>query len=157
MPRHVAQRTPGSSRHTPADETVLASFAAALHAFYDPVVVVDHSWRFLYANEQAQAFAARPAAELIGRTLPDLCPQLLDDSLESAFRDAIGDQKPRKIIEHLTSTDTWYTLELYPTPVSVLIHWREVTEEHHVLSFNDRLLQALESRLEFIAHRRRAL
>jgi PAS domain-containing protein len=158
MVSHIARDESTGSRKTKSPTAAVnAALSQAFADFYDPVAIIDAQWRFMAANQRALECLQRPLAELLGRRLPDVFPALVDAALQQALTDALGDMKPRKILEHLSQTDSWYEVELYPSPSGIVIHWREVTDEHKTLSFNDRLLAALESRLEFISQRRRAL
>jgi PAS domain-containing protein len=136
-------------------DVVVASILNAVRHLYEPVLVLDLEWRYIYVNDQATKYLRRSRDDIIGRPVFEIATTLAGSRFEVMFREAMADQQTRQVIEHHIAQDRWYTVGIHPTPTALLLHVRDITDEHRAQMLNDRLLKSLEERLEH--QKRRAL
>lgn len=105
-------------------ESVLAGMA-------DLYFVIDHQWRYLYANEAAvnavsQATDA-PRDRILGRSLWDLFPNIAGTELERQFRRAMVDRVAVNVEFFHVPLDVWWHYRIYPAAGGVAVFANDIT------------------------------
>src|SRR3954468_6019395 len=98
----------------------------------DGFFAVDETWKFTYANAQAEVLLARNRDELIGKVLWEEFPQLRDSPFEENYR---------RVLTELASIDfqasdpagkIWFEMRAYPSNGGVSVFFRDVTERKRI-------------------------
>ena len=86
-------------------------------------VLLDGAWRVTFANADAERLLDRPRAELLGRTVWDVVPELVGTRFETAFREAADGAGPVSFEAPLPSrTGTWLDVHAWPVPGALAVH-----------------------------------
>lgn len=95
----------------------------------DGIVVVDRDWRISYANEPAGAMVGRRHPDLLGKVLWSEFPEAVGHPFQMAGEEALLSGRPQRLIEHYGPLDRWFESRLYPQGDSLVVLFRDVTEE----------------------------
>lgn len=93
----------------------------------DHYVVFDRQWRHLYVNDSALRAIGLSRAEIVGRTLWDLFPDIVGTELDRQFHRAMEQKRPIEFEFHYQTHDTWWTIRCYPTPEGLAVFATEIT------------------------------
>jgi PAS domain S-box-containing protein len=94
-----------------------ARYAAMLAHITDGVVAFEGAeLRVTYLNAEAERLWRRPAAEIRGRPLLDVSPELADSLGYRETRRAVVEQRPVRYEEFHAPHGVWYEAQVYPTP-----------------------------------------
>jgi len=135
----VEPRDEGVDRDAAAGADALAQAVRRseeiLESINDPFLALDAEWRFVYLNDRALdllgAVRGAPATRenLIGRTVRDAVPQLLDHpATESNFRRAVRDRTSIVYDRLEMAGGRRFEVNLHPTETGLSVHYRDVTE-----------------------------
>lgn len=102
-----------------------------LPAVYDRITdgffVVNADWEYRYANEAGAEIMDCDREDLVGETVWDACPELLDTPFATALGTAMETQTPRTITHYYPPSDAFYDVRVFPAKAGVSIY---VTEAH---------------------------
>src|SRR4051812_2428432 len=101
-----------------------------LESISDPFVVQDGDWRFRFINDAAAEILSSHGnrAELIGRVLWDVYPEIVGTAFEREMRRAARDRVPVTFEAFYPERGTWAELHCYPLADGGLAtQWKNVT------------------------------
>ena len=106
--------------------------AAILESITDAFFALDHAWRFVYVNAEAERVLQRPRIALIGKCVWTEFPEAVGSHFEQEYRRAVADQ--------VTVTfETWYPpldilvdVRANPTPEGLSVYFHDITERKRV-------------------------
>jgi PAS domain S-box-containing protein len=120
-----------------------------LESIADPLVVHDKDWRFQYVNRPAaKLFMERGthAAELVGKRVWDLYPELLGSAFEREMRRAVRERRAITFEAYTPERGAWSEMNCYPTSDGGLVtSWRDITERRRSGELSSRLAAIVES------------
>jgi two-component system, LuxR family, sensor kinase FixL len=99
----------------------------ALESITDGFFAVDAGWRLTYVNDEAEIFLAAPRAELLGRSLWDVLPDVVGSPLESALRRAAIEATTVRLEAFIASREAWYRLRIFPFDGGLSVYTVDVT------------------------------
>ncbi len=99
-----------------------------LESITDGFVAIDRDWRYIYVNQKAEAQLHKQRAELIGKTLWEVFPELLNSPFEVGFRTAIAEQIAVDIEAFYPPFNTWFEVHCYPLEEGLSIYFRDVRD-----------------------------
>jgi PAS domain S-box-containing protein len=105
-----------------------ARVAHLLDEMGDLYFTLDRGWRFTHLNRNALAQAARPAEELLGRSLWEVYPELLQTPLEAHYRRALATGETVRFEIRGLHSDRWYEVHACPSPGGLTVYSRDITE-----------------------------
>jgi PAS domain S-box-containing protein len=88
---------------------------------------LDHEWRITHWNPAAERMLERSRAEVMGRELWDVFPELRGTSFHQAFEDALSDGHLRVIEDRAPRRGAWYSVTAVPSGHGLNIFFNEVT------------------------------
>jgi PAS domain S-box-containing protein len=106
--------------------------AQILDTITDGFIVLDRDLRFTYVNRHAAAVMKTTGfsrEEFIGRDVREVFPRVVGTDLERAYLDAMRDQANTTFERRSEATGRWYEIRLYPTPDSLTIYHRDITQQ----------------------------
>ncbi len=104
-----------------------ATLTAYLDRSADALVLLDPSWRVVYANQALAALAGRPDGTLVGQVLWALVPGWQALPLGLALRQAVESEGPSRLGPYPLD-DRWIELSTTPADDGVLVTLRDVSE-----------------------------
>jgi PAS domain S-box-containing protein len=138
-------------------ESILASVA-------DTHIIFDRQWRYIYVNQAAANAIGRPREEILGRTLWELFPDIVDTELDRQYHRAMDERQSVVFDFHYPARKTWWTNRFFPAPEGVAVFATDITERKRVEAALERAHDELERRviertaelIKEIAERKRA-
>ncbi|HEX2617220.1 MAG TPA: PAS domain-containing protein, partial [Flavobacteriales bacterium] len=77
-------------------------------------VTIDPTFRYTYANAEAERFAGMPRGQFVGRNIYEVFPDLRGSVLESAFQQVMAERVVSRFDLPFPLHDTWYELVVHP-------------------------------------------
>ena len=90
---------------------------------------VDSDWTYVYVNEEGADLVGRSPEELLGQTVWEAFPGLVDTPFEDALRRAMATQETTSVDSYYPPLDAWYDVRVYPSPEGISIYFQDVSEE----------------------------
>jgi PAS domain S-box-containing protein len=127
----------------------------------DAVFALDTDWRYSYVNRAAAAALGCPPADLIGRDVRELFPEIVDTPLFAEAAAALREGTPRRVETFHPRPGRWYESDLYPDTTGLTVISRDITDRHdhaeqqrqrdaEVQAATARLRQAVETMQGFV-------
>ncbi|PCR91278.1 PAS domain S-box protein [Natrinema ejinorense] len=114
----------------------------------DAFYAVDDEFRFTHVNDRAEDLLRRSEAELLGKRLWDVFPDLVEtDEVWDAFHTALETQAQTSFELYYDTLDFWVEANLYPSETGISVYFRDVTERRE----RERELEESEQRYRTLA------
>lgn len=119
-----------------------------LEGIPDSVATLDRDWCFVYANERFADLVGRTVDDVLGRSLFEVFPGIEDTPTFAGLRRAMDEQRPLTFEVLSPFLHRWLEHRLFPTPQSVTVWTRDITERKEAESERARLLRDISDREE---------
>ncbi|NJL32243.1 MAG: EAL domain-containing protein [Phycisphaerales bacterium] len=96
----------------------------------DAMMVLDRAWKVLAMNPAAEAMLSTASRQLQGKILWQSQPQLLESPVFVALQQAMDQRQTMEVEEYFARPDRWYVLRAVPCGIGLMLHGRDVTQEH---------------------------
>lgn len=131
-------------------------FKSLANSITEIFFALDSGLHYIYWNRAVEQFTGLPAEEVLGKTIQQVLPELVQPKIELVYRQALADQKPHISDTNLMFQDQLFSFEVsvYPTKNSLSVFARDITvrkkaeEELRFLSTHD-ILTGLYNRAYF--------
>ena len=90
----------------------------------DAFVSIDHAWRYTLVSPRAEEIIGRPAAELLGRSMEELFPDMLG---WPHYRAVVKEGRPRSFEVWSKPLERWLEIHVYPTADGLSIRFVDVS------------------------------
>lgn len=104
------------------------SLAAILESITDGLVVVDDAWRYRYVNRSAERLVGRPREELLGQTIWEAFPPLLNSDVEREYRRARAEGVSVHFEHYYAPLASWFDIRAYPSGQGLTIYLQVINE-----------------------------
>jgi signal transduction histidine kinase len=115
--------------------------AVLLAGISDAVSSFDRDWRFVYLNPKAVELAQMPVEDLLGRSLWEAFPCTAGTVLQQELRRAMATQQTVVLEEFGRRAGRWLEHRIFPTPDTLTVFSRDVTERRHAEHTRNALLE----------------
>ncbi len=96
-------------------------------ALPDAIVLVDHDWKFTFANQRALQLVNEP--NVVGHNLFELFPGNLEEPFHSCYRKTMAERVPTEFEAFYDgSLKTWFTVQARPHDDGMVIFFSDITE-----------------------------
>jgi len=112
-----------------------------LESITDAFFAVDDAWRFTYVNPQAVRLLNRQPGELLGRTLWETFPGLINSQFELAYRRVATERIKQSVTAFYPDHDRWYEVDAYPAATGLSIYFQDVSDRMRAAAEMERLTQ----------------
>lgn len=123
--------------------------ARELNLFYDRIadafIALDNDWNYTYANKAALAFHGKERAELMGKNIWEVFPDVVKEPFYQALHQAKETQSPQRVELYYSKSDSWYEDLIYPGEDGISVYYRDITKKKKAIE----QLQASEEALKF--------
>ena len=99
-----------------------------LESITDGFYTLDHQWRFIYINQQAEPLLRRKRSELLGKCIWDEFPEAVGSIFEQEYRNAVAQQVSVSFEAFYPPLDTWFGVHVYPASEALSIYFEDVSE-----------------------------
>jgi PAS domain S-box-containing protein len=87
----------------------------------DQITTFDRFWHFTYVNDAAAKYLDKSADELIGRSVWEMCPELVGTEFYEAMHRAATEQVVVKLMRHCGRSSRWLEQHIYPSASGVTL------------------------------------
>lgn len=132
------------------EQSLLTRIAGLLETMTDGFIALDRDWRYIFVNNRAGEILNRQPAMLIGKSLWDEFPELVEQPLQHAYRRVMQGRQPEQIEAYYAPWERWFENRIFPTEDGISIYFQEITERKRAeqqLAVANQRLQALSARL----------
>jgi PAS domain S-box-containing protein len=98
-----------------------------LESIGDAFFALDHDWKFIFLNENAEPLLARTRAELLGKSIWDAFPEAAGSTFEQEYRRAVRDQVVAGFEEYFEPLDKWFQVRAYPWRRGLAVYFTDVS------------------------------
>ncbi|MCB7129040.1 MAG: response regulator [Candidatus Brocadiales bacterium] len=126
-----------------------------LESITDAFFTLDHKWRFVYLNSEAERLLLRKREELIGNNVWEEFPEAVGSTFYNEYHRAISEQVTVAFEEFYPPLNTWFEVHAYPSKDGLSVYFRDITErrrtEEECKQSLERLRKALGGTIEALA------
>lgn len=99
-----------------------------LESITDAFFTVDRDWRFTYLNRRAEQFMRRSRDELLGRSILEAVPEVINASMIQFYRRALRERVTMEFEHYYAPTGKWFEVRAYPSEEGVSVYFHDITE-----------------------------
>jgi PAS domain S-box-containing protein len=115
-----------------------------LDSIRDALVTLDRDWRYIYVNARAAELSGMTAADMIGRTIWEVFPELSGTEMEHACRRALDTGTQQQLEYYHSPSHRWYEHRIDPTPEGLVIFTTNITDRRQAESRLEAVLASLD-------------
>lgn len=116
--------------HVEAERAALAARAELdwwLRGSLEGICGLDRDWRITHWNPAAERMLDRSRAEVFGRELWDVLPELRGTAFHQAFDAALADGSLRVVEDRAPRGRSWYAVTAVPSPAGLFVYFSNIT------------------------------
>ncbi|HEY9692014.1 MAG TPA: PAS domain-containing protein [Oculatellaceae cyanobacterium] len=121
---HLLQREQSARAEAEAERNRTANI---LEGITDAFYVLDHQWRFSYLNSHAEQLLFKTKEQLIGKSIWDEFPELINSQFEQEFHRAVAKNVTVYFEAFYAEFQTWLEVRAYPYQDGLSVYFRDVT------------------------------
>jgi PAS domain S-box-containing protein len=131
------------SRAEAAHRAGEARAAEILESIDDGFYAIDHEWRFLYVNRQAERLWGVRREDILGRSVFEVYPHFAGSKSRAAHEQAMAEARPVRIETVSAIFGAPIEINIFPNPSGLSVYFRDISERV-------RMEQALRERDEIL-------
>lgn len=112
-------------------EEEMGRLASRLHntleSITDAFYTVDRQWRFTYLNKEAERLLQRDRADLLGKSLWNEFPELVETRIYPEYHQAIREHCTVQFEERSPLLGIWLEIHGYPSEEGLTVYFRDIT------------------------------
>jgi PAS domain S-box-containing protein len=93
---------------------------------------VDDQWRLLYANKHFERVTHRQREDLIGKSLWEEFPQVIDTPLYQRYQEAMASRTPLHLEYFSTFFNLWLEIHAYPFQNGLAVYFQDIAERKRI-------------------------
>ncbi|MFS0516126.1 GAF domain-containing protein [Nostoc sp. UIC 10607] len=109
-------------------EAARIRIANLLESITDAFFALDKKWRFTYINGQAELLLQKTQNELMGQSIWEVFPELIDTTFHREYHRAILEQVSVEFEEFYPSLNCWLQVHAYPAKDGLSVYFQDITE-----------------------------
>lgn len=119
-----------------------------LESITDGFVALDHEWRYIYVNQNAETQLHKQRAELIGKTIWEVFPSVIGSPLETGIRRAAAEQITVDLEFFYSPFNAWFEIHCYPLSEGLSIYFRDISPRKQAEAALRELNETLEQKVQ---------
>ncbi|HMJ47742.1 MAG TPA: PAS domain S-box protein [Ferruginibacter sp.] len=122
----------------------------------DAFIALDNSWRYTYMNSHAEKMHNKKAADLVGKSIWEEFPDLVEQPFYHALMKAKETQESVRIELYYATTDKWFEDLIYPSANGISVYYHDITNRKKAeldLEFNVEKLKISQEELKISIER----
>ncbi len=115
----------------PESASISPALAQILEGLPDGILLIDHQWRILYANQTARTISRILPEHFHSKTHWELYPETLGTSIEHTYR-AVMDTRRELTIDAFfyPPFNVWLSLRVLPVDGGIAVYFRDITQQN---------------------------
>lgn len=105
-----------------------------LESITDAFYTLDPNWRFTFVNGEAERLMRCDRADLIGREIWEVFPEILGTRIEREFRNALDTGVSVALEDYRHRAGKWFDIRAYPSEEGLAVYARDITEHRALVS-----------------------
>lgn len=105
-----------------------ATFDRMTDAFY----ALDSEWQFTYLNDRAAELLDSEPDDLLGESVWDTFPELIDTEFHDRLHEAMETQAELDFESYYDPLETLFSVRVYPAESGLTVYFRDITDERSV-------------------------
>ncbi|HXG66040.1 MAG TPA: PAS domain S-box protein [Blastocatellia bacterium] len=106
-----------------------AQVSNILESITDAFFALNRDWQFTYVNPEAERVLRRPRAEMIGKHIWDVFPEVKGTAFDRMSRRAMAEHVSVEFVEFYEPLDIWFEAHVYPAQDGLAVYFRDITEQ----------------------------
>jgi len=139
----------GTTANIDEQKRMAVRLRAILESITDGFVILDPDGRFAYLNAHAEHILLESQADLLGKTIYEVFPQVRGTLFDQEYTAARATGRAAHFEEFFPRRQMWIDFSIYPSEEGVAIYFRDVTRRR-AMEEQLRLLEAAVARLNDI-------
>ncbi len=103
-----------------------------LNRINDGMVSLDTEWRYTFLNDAAMATHPLPRAEIIGKTIWDIHPDLAGTRFAEVYHTAMQTKKVQEVEDYYPQMNIWFSVKVYPASDGLTIFYTNINERKKI-------------------------
>ncbi len=99
-----------------------------LEQISDAFYALDHAWRFIYLNAQAEQLLQHSRDQLIGRSVWEAFPQARQTTFWVHYHHAVANQLTVSFEEYYAPLNRWFDVRVYPTDLGLSVYFHDISQ-----------------------------
>jgi PAS domain S-box-containing protein len=120
--------------------------ASILESINDAFLTLDHDWRFVYVNRQAERTLRRAPGELLGKVIWNEFPGLVGSTFEELYRRVAQTQQAETAAAFYPDHNCWYEVRSFPCAEGLSVYFQDISER---VRAEEQLKRATEANAKF--------
>jgi PAS domain S-box-containing protein len=115
-----------------------------LGSITDGFFVLDKDFRIILWNNEAERITNRPASEVIGQTIREKLPELVDTETYQFFNKAFEKKITVTFEQYNREADRWLEMSVYPSNQGLFVYFKDITlrkKQEALLALEKRVLE----------------
>ncbi|MCC5623477.1 GAF domain-containing protein [Nostoc sp. CHAB 5715] len=129
-------------------EAARIRIANLLESITDAFFALDKKWRFTYINGQAELLLQKAHNELLGQSIWEVFPELIDTTFHREYQRAMLEQVSVEFEEFYQPLNCWLQVHAYPAKDGLSVYFQDITERRRTAE----ALRASEERWQLALH-----
>ena len=109
-------------------EAARIRIANLLESITDAFFALDKKWRFTYINGQAELLLQKTQNELLGQSIWEVFPELIDTTFHREYHRAMLKQVSVEFEEFYQPLNCWFQVHAYPAKDGLSVYFQDITE-----------------------------
>ncbi|MEH2432977.1 MAG: GAF domain-containing protein [Nostoc sp.] len=109
-------------------ESARIRIANMLESISDAFFALDKKWRFTYINGQAELLLQKTQNELLGQSIWEVFPELIDTTFYHEYHRAMLEQVSVEFEEFYQPLNCWLQVHAYPAKDGLSVYFQDITE-----------------------------
>lgn len=98
-----------------------------LESISDAFYTLDHDWKFIYVNAQAEKYLEKSRDELLGQNVWEKFPMASGSVFEQNYRKAVAENQAVTFEALSTFSKRWLEINVYPSAEGLSVYFRDIT------------------------------
>lgn len=111
-----------------AQQKTSLEIASILSSISDAFLTLDRQWRFTYLNAEAERTFGKTQAELKGRSISEVIPDIFNSPYYEPCRRAMNERVTVDFQAFSELVNTWFSIRAYPSESGLSIYFQDITE-----------------------------
>lgn len=99
-----------------------------LESIQDAFFALDKESCFTYLNKESELILGKNRDELIGKSMWDVYPKIVNTSLYKNYHKALNEQIQINFEEFYTPMNKWFSVRIYPSRDGVSVYYNDITD-----------------------------
>jgi PAS domain S-box-containing protein len=118
---------------------------SVLNTITDAFTILDHDWRIVTTNVQAEVMLGRTREELLGKSIWELYPESVGSSFYHAYHRARNEQVAVEVEDYSPPLGKWLAANIYPSERGLSVYVRDITKRKSAELDREKLLRQQEN------------